>query len=128
MTYTLPMQESDEKEVVMTEVKGNLHISNDVIADVIANSVIECYGVVGMSDPSASSVKILPQSRIRRGVTVSDSADGLNIGVFVVLEYGVNINVVSKNVRDRVTFVLNSYIQVPLNAVEVHVTGIKISR
>lgn len=112
----------------MADVKGDLHISNDVIADIVANSVLECYGVVGMSDPTAQTVKLLSQARNRRGVTVKDGENGVTISVYVILEYGINIAVVTKNLRDQISFVLSSYVRVPVEAIEVHVTGIKIRR
>lgn len=114
----------------MPEIKGDLHVSNDVIAEIVGSSVIECYGVVGLSDPTASSsvVKILPTSRSRRGVTVSGGQDGVIISVYAVLLYGVNINVVTQNIRDRVAFVLDSYVQVPVESIEIHVTGIKVRK
>ena len=114
----------------MPEIKGNLHVSNDVIAEIVGSSVIECYGVVGLSDPSVSApaIKILPTSRSRKGVTVTSGDNGIVVSVYTVLLYGVNINVVTQNIRDRVAFVLDSYVQVPVDSIEIHVTGIKVKK
>ena len=112
----------------MPEIKGNLHVSNDVIAEIVGSSVLECYGVVGLSDPAASTIKILPTSRSRKGVTVTKGEDGVIVSVYVVLQYGVNINVVTQNVRDRVAFVLDTFVQVPVDSIELHVTGIKVRK
>ncbi len=115
-------------EVIMAEVKGNLHISNDVIGEIVGSAVIDCYGVVGMSDAqgSSSTIKLLNPTRARKGVAVSAGDEGVNIDIYVVLKYGVNIAVVTQNIRDRVTFLLDTYVQVPVESIDVHVTGIKV--
>ena len=115
-------------EVNMAEVKGNLHISNDVIAEIVGSAVIDCYGVVGMSDASGSSstIRLLNASRARKGVSVTGGDEGVIINVYVVLKYGVNIAVVTQNIRDRVNFLLSTYVQAPVESIDVHVTGIKV--
>ena len=114
----------------MAEVKGNLHISNEVIAEIVGSSVIDCYGVMGMTDPQASSpsIKLLNASRARKGVTVANGEEGVIVGVYVVLQYGVNISVVTQNIRDQIKFALDSYVQVPVESIDVHVTGIKVQK
>ena len=115
-------------EVIMAEVKGNLHISNDVIAEIVGSAVIDCYGVVGMSDAqgSSSTIKLLNPVRARKGVTVTAGEEGVKIDIYVVLKYGVNIAVVTQNIRDLISFLLDTYVQVPIEAIDVHVTGIKV--
>ena len=111
----------------MAEIKGNLHISNDVIAEIVGSAVIECYGVVGMSDPtSSSSIKLLNANRARKGVVVTADEEGVQIHIYVVLRYGVNIAVVTQNIRDRVSFILDTYVKAPVKSIDVHVTGIKV--
>ncbi len=111
----------------MTNVKGDLHISNDVIAEIIGMSVFECYGVTGMSDP-ATPTKILSPSRSRKGVVVENGEEGINVTVYVILLYGVNISVVTQNIKDQISFALESYVQVPCESIDVHVTGIKVRK
>ena len=52
-------------------IPGNLHVANDVLSDLVGNAALECYGVVGMAAPTAADgiAKILPASRLRRGVS-----------------------------------------------------------
>ena len=82
------------------QIPGNLHVANDVLADMVGNAALECYGVVGMTAPTAAEV----------------------------IEYGTNINTVSQNLIDQVSFVLKEYARVPLDGVEVHVQGVKVRR
>ena len=111
-------------------IAGNLHVANDVLADMVGNAALECYGVVGMAAPNAADgiAKILPASRLRRGVVVTTTEVGVHVVLYVVFEYGTNINSVSENLVDQVTFALSEYARVPLDGVEVHVQGVKVRK
>lgn len=111
-----------------TEIPGDLIVSEDVLADIAGHEALQCYGVVGMALPSANSglAKLLLQSPLRKGVTVSVDEDGILISLYVILEHGVNINAVSTNLVDQVTFALEEFIQAPLKGIDVHVQGIKV--
>ena len=111
-------------------IAGNLHVANDVLADMVGNAELECYGVVGMDAPNAADgiAKILPASRLRRGVVVTTTEVGVHVELYVVIEYGTNINTVSQNLVDQVTFALSEYARVPLDGVEVHVQGVKVRK
>ncbi len=113
-----------------TSTPGNLHVANDVLADMVGNAALECYGVVGMAAPNAADgiAKILPASRLRRGIVVESREAGVHVDLYVVVEYGTNINAVSRNLVDAVTFVLKEYARVPIDGVEVHVQGIKVRK
>ncbi len=113
-----------------TTIPGNLHVSNDVLLDIVGNAAMECYGVVGMTAPNAADgiAKILPASRLRRGVTIKSLEDGLRVDLYVIIEYGTNIQTVSRNLIDQVTFALQDQAGVPVSAVEVHVQDVKIRR
>ena len=112
----------------MSNIAGTLSVSEDVIADVAGHAALQCYGVVGMASPSAVDglVKLLPQSRLRRGILVSDDEEGTVVSLYVVLEHGVNISVVSNNLVNQVTFALKDLSCVNLKSVEIHVQGIKV--
>ena len=111
-------------------IAGNLHVANDVLADMVGNAALECSGVVGMAAPNAADgiAKILPASRLCRGVVVTTTEVGVHVELYVVIEYGTNINTVSQNLVDQVTFALSEYARVPLDGVEVHVQGVKVRK
>ncbi|WP_160212335.1 Asp23/Gls24 family envelope stress response protein [Adlercreutzia aquisgranensis] len=111
-------------------IPGNLHVANDVLADMVGNAALECYGVVGMAAPTAADgiAKLLPASRLRRGVVVTAADGGVHVELYVIIEYGTNINTVSQNLKDQVSFVLKEYANVPLDGVEVHVQGVRVRK
>ncbi|WP_165247019.1 Asp23/Gls24 family envelope stress response protein [Adlercreutzia sp. ZJ141] len=111
-------------------IAGDLHIANDVLADMVGNAALECYGVVGMSAPSAADgiAKLLPASRLRRGVTVASTDAGVHVDLYVIIEYGTNIATVSQNLVEQVSFALNEYARVPIDGIDVHVQGVKVRK
>lgn len=111
-------------------IPGKLHVANDVLADMIGHAAMECYGVVGMTAPNPADgiAKLLPASRLRRGVVVNSTDAGIHVDLYVVIEYGTNITTVSQNLVDQVSFVLKEYACVPLDGVEVHVQDVKVRK
>lgn len=112
------------------KIEGTLQVANDVLADIVGNAAMECYGVVGVTAPNAVDgiSKILPNSRLRRGVVVRSTDEGLEVELYVVIEYGTNISIVSQNLIDQVTFALSEYARVSIASVEVHVQDVKVRK
>ncbi|MBM6999298.1 Asp23/Gls24 family envelope stress response protein [bacterium] len=113
----------------MTEkVPGSLTVADDVFADLAGYAAKECYGVVGMASLSGKDrIALLPGQRLRRGIVVSrDEAGRLTLDLNVILEYGVNIQAVSRNLVDAVQFVLRGVAQIDDAQVRVHVRGMKV--
>lgn len=112
------------------KIAGSLHVANEVLADIVGNAAMESYGIVGMAAPNAADgiAKLLPHSRLRRGIVINNTEKGLQVDLYVIIEYGTNINTVSQNLIDKVSFVLTEYAKVPLSGVEVHVQGIKVRK
>ena len=111
-------------------IPGKLHVANDVLADMVGHAALECYGVVGMVAPNAADgiAKILPPSRLRRGITLNTTDAGVHVDLHVVIEYGTNINAVSQNLVDAVSFVLKEQAHVPVDGIEVHVEDVKVRK
>ena len=110
------------------QILGDLHVSNDVLADIAGNAAMECYGIVGMTAPNAADgiAKILPVSRLRRGITVTQAEKGVRVNLYVIVEYGINVSTVSRNLVDTVAFALKHNACIPIDGIEVHVQGIKL--
>lgn len=110
------------------EIPGDLIVSDDVLADIAGHAAMQCYGVVGMARPKQSGGlgKRRLRSTQRKGVSIRNEDGGVFVSLYVVLEHGVNINAVSTNLVDQVSFALAEFIQGPLKGIEVHVQGIKV--
>jgi uncharacterized alkaline shock family protein YloU len=111
-------------------IPGKLHVANDVLADMVGHAALECYGVVGMvaPNPADSFAQILAPSRLRKGIVLETSETGVRVDLYVVIEYGTNINAVSRNLVDAVSFVLKEQARVPVDNIEVHVQDVRVQK
>ena len=107
---------------------GRIEVSQAAIASLVAEAVKECYGVVGMS--SRSRLDDLAGSlhrSARRGVDISEGDNGVIVDVYVVVEYGTRISEVAAGVMRRIHFSLTQSAGIPVQAVNVHVQGLRVS-
>lgn len=109
-------------------IPGGLSIANDVIADMAGYAALESYGIVGMASPTLTDgiAKLLPANRLRRGIQVKMTDEGVHVDLYVIVEHGTNISEVSRMLAERVAFVLRDSTQLDVAGVDVHVQGIKI--
>ena len=109
---------------------GNIVVDNDVIAQYAGSVAIECIGIVGMAGISVKDgiAKILPASKLRRGITLNTTEEGVHVDLFIVVEYGTNMAAVSQNLIDAVSFVLKEQARVPVSGVEVHVQDVRVRK
>ena len=109
-------------------VAGTVNIANDVLADLAGYASLESYGVVGMASPSLRDgvAQLLPAAKLRRGVKVKATDDGVLVDLFVVIEHGTNLAEVSHNLANRVRYVLTNTADVKVANVDVHVQGVKV--
>jgi uncharacterized alkaline shock family protein YloU len=107
---------------------GRIKVSPAAIAALLTEAVKECYGVVGMI--SRSRLDDLAGSlhrSARRGVDMSEGDNGVIVDVDVVLEYGTRISEVAAGVMRRIHFSLTQSAGIPVQAVNVHVQGLRVS-
>lgn len=113
---------------------GSIHISEQVLLDLAGYAALESYGVVGMVNPSLVDevVQLLPKNKLRKGVRltrVEGNEPGsfvVEVDLYVVIEYGTNLTEVSRNLSERVRYVLSEYTDVEIGRVDVHVLEIKV--
>ncbi len=109
-------------------VAGSVNIANDVLADLAGYACLESYGVVGMASPSLRDgvAQLLPAAKLRKGVKVTTTDDGVAVNLYVVIEFGTNLAEVSHNLANRVRYVLTDTADVKVASVDVHVQGVKV--
>jgi uncharacterized alkaline shock family protein YloU len=109
------------------QVDGGLTIPNEVIAQIVGFTVLECYGVVGMAATNLTQgvARLLSRERITQGVSVRREGDGLAIELYVILEFGLNLAEVASNVRTRVVYNVEKMTRMTVGSVQIHVQGVK---
>jgi uncharacterized alkaline shock family protein YloU len=120
----------DDVTTESTTPAGTIQISNDVLADIAGYAALECYGIVGMASPSLRDgvAQMLSQDKLRKGVRIASDGEGVTIDLYVVAEYGTNLAEVAHNMTERVRYVVNTHAEVRVEAVNVHVQGIKVRK
>jgi uncharacterized alkaline shock family protein YloU len=106
-------------------------IANDVLADMAGFVALECYGIVGMASPSLRDgvAQLLSRDKLRKGVVIGNVDEReVKVDLYVVVEHGTNLAEVSRNLVDRVKYVLTHDADVQVASVDVHVQGIKVRK
>jgi uncharacterized alkaline shock family protein YloU len=100
---------------------GRLTISRDAFAEIVAETALGCYGVVGLS--AGSRVGRLLR---REGIAVEGDARGLRIELHVVIEHGLNLAEVAATVRSQVAYEVTRLTGFDVAAVEVVIQRVRV--
>ena len=99
---------------------GRLTIARDAVAEIVAETALACYGVVGLSAGTRVG-RILR----REGISVDGDARGLRIELHVVVEHGLNLAEVAATVRSQVGYEIQRLTGLRVAAVEVVIQGVR---
>ncbi|MBQ4516275.1 MAG: Asp23/Gls24 family envelope stress response protein [Clostridia bacterium] len=107
---------------------GAIVMSTNVIARIAGKVASGCYGVVGMAYRGASDniTRLLGWDSITKGIRVSTEDDKINIELHIIVEYGVNIKVISDSIIGSVRYSVESMTGFKVGKVTVNVEGIRV--
>ena len=108
---------------------GSITISNNVIANAAGIIATSCYGVVGMAirSPKDGIVSLLKPSNLAKGIKISVSENEITVDMFIVVQYGVNINAICESIIHGVKYRLSELIGMDVKAVNVYVESIRVN-
>jgi uncharacterized alkaline shock family protein YloU len=102
---------------------GRITISSEAIAQIVAETALECYGVVGMKGSLRGQ---LARARRRpRGIEIGRDDGKVTVDLHVVVEYGLNLAEVASSVSSRVAYEVERLTGLSVRAVEVHVDDVR---
>ena len=111
---------------VLASPLGRITIASGAIAQIVAETALECYGVVGMKGSLRG--RMARGKAHARGIEVGRDPDGgVTVDLHVVVEYGLNLAEVASSVRNRVAYEVERLTALPVLAVEVHVDAVRAS-
>ncbi|MBQ8159601.1 MAG: Asp23/Gls24 family envelope stress response protein [Clostridia bacterium] len=107
---------------------GTIFINEDVMMKVAGYAALECYGIVAMCAKRATDglVEWLGRENLSKGVQIRNVGNCLDVDLFIVVEYGVSIAEVCKNIVDTVRYKLENMTGVKVRKVNVNVEGVRI--
>jgi uncharacterized alkaline shock family protein YloU len=107
---------------------GSIHISPRAIATIAWQAALQSYGVVGLAhknlvDGLANFIVKDPL----HGVDVHYDDNKIGIDLYIIIEYGTRIKSVANSIANTVQYQVEKAIGLPVNEINVHVQGLRIS-
>ena len=108
---------------------GNINYSEEVLAKIVGLSTMECYGVVGMVSRNAGEGlwQLMGIENLSKGVKIDlTDEDKLQIELFVMVEYGTKISVISNNIIQKVRYSVENYTGLKVSSITVNVQAVRV--
>ncbi len=108
---------------------GSINISEDVIAIVCGVAAMECYGLVGMAPRNVQEgiSDLLRKDHFERGVDIQFNEDSISVTLYIVVQYGVKISEVARNVQERVKYAIEDQLGLQVESIGVRVQGVRVT-
>lgn len=109
---------------------GKIDITNDVIAQIVGEAAIECYGIVGMASRHQirdGLTDILRQENFSRGVIVRNIGEATHIDMYVIIGYGTKISEVAYQVQSKVKYTLKKTVGLNVESINIFVQGVRVT-
>ena len=111
----------------MAEDNEILEVSDDVLAVCAINATLKTEGVAEMagSIQNIISKSIRGKELVAKGAKVTRNNDNIEIDLHVIVSYGCKIPQVAWDIQENVKKEIRSMTNMKLNAVNIHVEGVK---
>ncbi|MCL2399392.1 MAG: Asp23/Gls24 family envelope stress response protein [Defluviitaleaceae bacterium] len=118
---------------MLTNIKnelGTITIDQEVIARIAGLAAAECYGIVGMAAKSMKDglVHLLKKESLSKGVRIQATEEHLIINVYIIVEYGTNINAIADSLKSNVKYRVEKQVGLPVKDVNIFVEGVRIQQ
>ena len=107
--------------------RGYVRVSNAVIAKLAGYAATSCYGVVGMASKSSKDgvARLLKMENIDKGIKVKIEDNKINIFVYIIVGYGINIRTIGETIQSNVKYQVEKSLGMEVGDVTVVVEGIR---
>lgn len=107
---------------------GSIHVSPRAIATIAYQAAVQSYGVVGLAAKNfLDGVSHFIVKDPTHGIEVSYEDGAIHIDLYIVVEYGTNIKTIASSVAQTVRFHVEKALGLPIQHVNVHIQGLRIS-
>jgi len=113
--------------VNITNEKGTISITSEVLTYLAGVAATSCFGVKGMIGRSKEGgpLQLLRRESMSRGVTVHFDEDGaIALELHIGVDHGVNMSAVTRSIINEVSYKLSQSAGVPVRRVDVYIDTI----
>ena len=114
-----------EENMLEGNSQGTVKIASDVVATIAGLAAAEVKGIAGMSGGVAGGIaEMLGRKNLTKGVKVDIIEQDVTVDIFSIVEYGVFIADVAKEVQSKVKQAVETMTGLNCPTVNVHIQGI----
>jgi len=120
-----------EKSSHMNQSLGLINISPNAVAMVAGIATMQCFGVVGMASRNLQdgiSELLTGKDNLTKGIEVLIEDESVNITLYIIVEYGIRIHEVARNVIENVKYAVESQLGLQIPQVDVIVQGVRVNK
>lgn len=120
-----------DKSCPMNQSLGLINISPNAVAMVAGIATMQCFGVVGMASRNLQdgiSELLTGKDNLTKGIEVFIEDESVNITLYIIVEYGIRIQEVARNVIENVKYAVESQLGLQIPQVDVIVQGVRVNK
>ena len=115
---------SDNKDYIScAEEKGDIYISEEVLAMLAGAAAVEIEGVAGLAGGNLGD-QIMGRKALNRGVIIVREEDGIALNVSIMIQYGFAVPDLARKVQEAVASSVEATSGLRVKAVNIRVGGI----
>ena len=103
---------------------GKINITNKAISSLVADTILGCYGIVGICAKDEKAV-ILPKDKVEKVVHIEEEKDGYHISFNIVVALGVKVTEIIRSVQKEVKYVVENTFDIRIAKVNIFVQDLK---
>jgi uncharacterized alkaline shock family protein YloU len=110
---------------------GAINISPNAVAMVAGIAALQCFGVVGMASRSIQDgiAELLnAKENLSKGITVEFEDEQVFVSLYTIVEYGMGIREIAKNVIENVKYAIESQLGLDVAEINVIIQGVRATK
>jgi len=105
---------------------GSVTFANEVLATIAGVAACDIPGVAGMSGGFKDGiVNLLGKKNFTKGIKVTTNENAVTVDIQIVVDYGVSVPEVCRNIQDSVTKALETMTGLSVVAINIAIQGVK---
>lgn len=118
----------NKTEAASQQQLGTINISPGTIATVAGIATMQCFGVVGMASRNLQdgiSDLLTGKDNLTKGIEVVIDEDQVRVDLYIIVEYGVRIQEVARNVIENVRYALENQLGLDFLKINIIVQSVR---